>query len=211
MELNKLFESFDKPEKNDQLSEREILQAMHKKVLNSHKVILNHHRKGLVLNLVFVLFFAMLYVLNPTVIFFVPLALIIPVFVILLVHVFGLLSKNKKIDFSRDIKTVLGQLIVQKRKMHQWQKRFTPIFFTICFIGGYLLGLAFRGYTIQKYQEKPIVLLVGLAMTVGFYFLARKQIFHGLEKILHPGWSKAQKTLEEQWRILTEMDTVQEK
>jgi len=88
------------------------------------------------------------------------------------------------------------------KRVYKNQCRYQSLLVTASFVGGFFLGLAVQGWTIEKLEKHPIVLVVLLILATGFYFLSKTKSFKSLHRLLNPGYIKAKKQLEDQLRVL---------
>lgn len=203
MELINLLKKKNWDESAPPFTDLEIQKAMRNKVRFNVELLYRSYFTGLGLNLLFILIFLVIYWLNPRIEFLIPLALIIGSFLFIAINLSVTLIQNEPIDTSNDLKTVLKEALSLNNKIYQNLCSHTTMIWTLSFFGGLFLGLAFQGWTIETFIEKPIIFPVLSALTIGFYLWVKSTSFKNLNKVLNPKYIEAKSYLEQQLEILS--------
>ena len=187
-------------------STEEIQRAMRKKVSRQVGKLIRFYYRSVLLNLLFLLFFASVYFFNPTVEFLIPVVVIGVCFTVIVTNVLSQLFAQPKLTPTISLKEMIRQTLVMDRKIHRRQRRYTSLILLLCFVGGFLLGLAFQGWTIAKYLEKPLIFPVLAVLTTGFFFLTKSASFAKFSRLMNPGYHETKHYLEEQLKIMESDD-----
>ena len=206
MDLTNLLNNQGWDDSDEGFSRGEIQQAMRRKTTRHVRKLFRWYRWSLLINLFFLMLFVVIYFMNPTTEFLVPILIITPSFLLTSLNLVAGLLTSPPIDPTADLKTVIEETLASDRRVHSRQRRYTTLILVSCFTGGFLLGLAFQGWTIQKYQEKPIIFLILVVLAVAFHFLTKTKRFYHYQKMLAPGYQKTKNYLEEQLRIISNDD-----
>lgn len=159
--------------------------------------------KGLILNGVLLASTIILYLFNPSIEYLIPMLLIGSAFAYLTIDTGIKLYQNPQPDLNQDIRTVLERSLEINKKILLNQCNHLSVLTTMSFVGGLFLGLANRGRTIDALLQKPIILLVLLILTIGFYFVTRTTSFKSLNKKINPQYYNSLSVIKEQLYMLT--------
>lgn len=164
------------------------------------------YRRSVLLNGTLFLLTIGLYFLKPEPIIWLPIILIGGCFLFLLGNVLWQLRSRQQPDPSMGMKTFLQETLAFDQSVFRVQCRFTSLIIATSTGGGFLLGLIFRGWDADKMLDTPLALLIGLAFSVGMYFVARTKAFQGINRLLNPAYPRIKKALEERLRALEQND-----
>jgi len=168
------------------------------------KTLVVGNYKALVLNLVFFSITIYVYFQNPTISFLIPTLLIGSCFLFLILSVWGGIIQHRKVDRSEAVAVLIADVLAVNKEMYQRQCKYHSVLITQCFLGGFLLGLAFQGWTLEKYLEKPEVFIFLIPLTIGFFYLTRTKSFLSIHRTLSPNYFRAKGFLENQLAMLQE-------
>lgn len=205
MELINLLDQNEWDE-SESFSDKDIQNAMRQNVSDHIKKLYRTYYRGLLLNLAFLVLFLIIYLLNPTVEFLVPVILISSCFAFIVLNLSVKLINRESVDPTCSLKTVLLDSLEFNKKVYKTQCKYNSIILTVSFMGGFLLGLAFQGWTLEKYVDKPVIIPVFLILTIGFYFLTKTQSFKMLNRKLSPNYIRSRDYLEEQLELISRDD-----
>lgn len=167
--------------------------------------LLKQYYRSIFLNLFFLLLTLLMYVIRPIPDMLLPIGIISCCFLYMLYHVvIAARNINQTVDMSLDLKSTIKRTLEINKKATKRMTRVNSMIMTSSFIGGFLLGLLMSDWTIVKMTEKPVVLLIGGALAIGFYFLTKNHRFSGFQKMLNPSYFKAKEQLEAQLKALEE-------
>lgn len=205
MELIGLLNQRNWDDSND-FTELKIKQAMRSKTLMNIKKLYQTYYRGIALNLGFLSVFMLVYIFNPTIEFLIPTLMIISCFLIIVINLVFHLWKEEKVDLSGELKLIITEMLTFDRKVYSRQCKYNSLILMTSFIGGFLMGLAYQGWTISKFLEKPIIFLVLAVFAVGFHFLTKSDSFKNFNKMLNPSYYKTKSYLEHQLELITADD-----
>lgn len=167
--------------------------------------MLRQYRRSMLLNAFFLLLTAGIYLYTPKPDLLLPIGLIVSCFIYLLVHVYrAARSTAKQADLGQDVKTAILETVAINRKLHAQMCGVNNWILTGSFASGFLLGMLMGDWTLSKFAEKPIAVVVWIILTIGFHFYTRTPSFQKFQRSLNPAYYRAKKHLEEQLAALEE-------
>ena len=184
------------------ISKMQIEEAMSLKVSSNIKRLYQSYYRGILLNSFFFLFFMTVYLFNQSLEFLIPVLMIISVFAFIIVNVAVNLLTGEKVDPSGDLKSVLVKMLALDKRIYSRQCRYNQLILMTSFVSGFLLGLAYQGWTLAKYYEKPAIFLILVILASGFYYLTKTQSFNKLNRFLNPTHHQAKSFLQQQLDLI---------
>jgi len=162
------------------------------------------YRKSLAMNTLFLLATIALYWANPTEDMLLPLGLIGGCFLYLMATSWRMIREKDNLDLSGDLRSIVQRVLEFNQYQHRQMCRYHSVLFTICFAGGFILGMLLKGRQLAYFVEKPILFVILIILTTGFYFLTKTKSFRSLNRRLNPVYNRTKKQLE---TILEELET----
>ena len=148
--------------------------------------------------------FASIYVWYPSKDIIVSLALICGCFIYISANLVYHLWNQAQIDVDLPLKKVLTKELSLLDALERRNKHFFSVIFATSFLGGFLLGLIARVWTIDQMITKPILILLILVLTGFAYWVSGKSSFRTLNSILSKNYRVRKMALKEQLSFLEE-------
>ena len=197
MELKNLFD-----DQADQLSDLNYdYNTVHKQI--SHKgsnelsYILWYYRTALGLNLMFLAIFFLVYLSSGKIELVLPLLLIALSYAIIIRDITTYLSERKMISPDQPLIYYIEKQLHLLLKAEESHKKRIPIIILLSFIGGFIGGLIYSGWTYQKMLDKPVVLLILLIFSGILYPLIQRSSYQGLNSLFAKKYNSKKKRLQQ--------------
>ena len=204
MELKSLLQNSHWEDSEIDFSKMAISKNTDVRVSRDIKVLVNNNYKAILLNFLFLSITIYVYLQNQSISFLIPSILIASCFLFLAINVMTGAKSLNKIDYSTSMRQVLTEVLESTKTMHKRQCRYHSVLMTASFLGGFFLGLAYQGWTVETTIEKPVIFMVVGPLTFGFYYFSKSKYFKSFNRSLNPGYVRAKMYLEEQLRLLNE-------
>ena len=157
MELKTLLETQQWTNAGMDLTQLMISRSTRSTIDKNMKVVVANNYKALILNALFLCFFVFIYVFNPKIEFLIPTILIVSCFLFLIVGVWKGITSLNKIDYSQSLVMLLSTFLNTNKEVFRLQRQYHAMVLVQSFLGGFLLGLAFQGWTVEKALSKPAI------------------------------------------------------
>jgi len=207
MELKNLLDKHNWSDSDLSYEADVIEQEMRQQVSAKIALLFTNYKRSIVLNLLFLLATIVLYVVYPSLDMLVPVGIIGSCFLFLIVTTLYQLWTDNKPDQSQDMKTVLEETLAYDKRMYNMQCRFFSWIFTASALGGMLLGMIVKGWTLQRIVHTTPVVLFIMAFTIGIYALSKSTSFRKFNRRLNPTYHHTKKFIQQQLHTLNDNQT----
>lgn len=196
MELKNLFNDHA-----DRLSDLDyghevVHKQMTKRTSNDLSYIFWYYRVALGLNLTFLAVFFIAYLISAKIELVLPLLLIGISYALIIRDIIFYLFKRRIILPDQSLTPYLEQQLDLLSKVEQSHKKQVPLIILLGFIGGFIAGLIYSGWTYQKMLDKPIILLILLMLSGVLYPLLQRSSYQGLNSLFAKKYHSKKKSLQ---------------
>lgn len=180
----------------------DLLKEIAQKTKKPIQKVLENSKKAIVLNSIILLCFLFFYLFFPNPITTLATLIIAAVYLFTIGSLVYGLSTLEKPNLNQNIKKALEDIIAYDKKMYAFQCNNVSLIITASFIGGFLLGLGFQGFTLEKILDKwEVLVILGLG-TIGMYYWSKTKSFRAFNRSFNPTYFKSKSFIKEQLEIL---------
>jgi len=154
----------------------------------------------------FMTIFFTVYLISGQIELVLPLLLIVLSYAIIIRDITTYLSNRRMISPDQPLIYYLEKQLHLLLKIEESHKKRIPIIILLSFIGGFIGGLIYSGWTYQKMIDKPIILLILLILSGILYPLIQRSSYQGLNSIFAKKYNSKKKRLQQLLGQLKEDD-----
>ena len=168
--------------------------------------VLGNAKRGIRLNTIILVVFLGLYFIFPNPTSLLAILLITGCYLFILITLIYGLVTLKEPDLNQDITKALKAIIQYDDALYKYQCKYFSVTLTIAYMGGFLLGLGFQGYTPMLIIEKWPLLIILVAGAAGMYYYSKTKAFKSFNRSLNPNYFRSKNILKEQLEILNSIN-----
>lgn len=202
MDLKTLLDKTNWEQSDFKYTSDELLKDITQKTEKPIQKVLQNAKKSIVLNSIILLGFFIFYVFFQNEITTLAIIIIAGVYLLTIGSLIYGLSTLQKPNLNQNIKKALEDIIRYDEAINQFQCKNFSLIITASFVGGFLLGLGFQGFTIAKLLDKwGVLVILGLGI-IGMYYWSKTKSFRSFNRSFNPNYFKSKSFIKQQLEIL---------
>lgn len=183
MELQDIWSKQDWESSEFDYESNEIQMELNSKSRSAIKQLLQLQWRGFYLSIAFLLLFGLMFLIKPQPDYALPLTIIMGCYFLLSSFLGYQLLRFKTPDLDTNLAEAIKSTLRLVQHLNRTQKKYSTIILPLSALGGYLLGLLWSGWSLQKLLKEPfaigVIVVIMILMSLYGYrvgkFFSRKK------------------------------------